>query len=526
VSTAAADSLSTETDPRSPVLVGVGTAQHEAEALDLMEVALREAALDATGHRERAETLLRAVEQVAVPRGTWAYEDPGRAVAQRVGAPAARTELVELGVPQQTIVNQALADIWAGRLEVAAVVGGEGRRWWRNHGGVGPAGSSPAPGPPDQTVIPSTDIVAPEEMEVGLIEPVAQYAMIENALRAAEHIDIAAHQACIAALWARFNEVARSNPRAAFPAPRTAADLVSTGGDNRALAWPYRKWHASQWTVDQAAALVMCSVEAARRLGVPPGRWVWPRVALVADHAVPLSRRRAVHRWPAMGVLGRTAVSHLGFPLSELPTVELYSCFPAAVQVQQRELALDPSGTPTVTGGMAFAGGPLNNFVYQATAALVGRLRATADRAGAPSGRDEERPNGAEGLGMVTTVSGLLTKPGLAVWSSRPGGPPLLGDLRAEAAAETDTVDVARDHTGPGTVVTYTVVWDRPPQPTRGGGADRQAATGRLVVLADIDARRRVLATSERPQLAQRGRTEELVGRRVEIRGNEVVAMG
>ncbi len=55
--------------------------------------------------------------------------------------------------------------------------------------------------------------------------------------------------------------------------------------------------------------------------------------------------------------------------------IEVYSCFPSAVRVQQRALGLDPARVPTVTGGMAFAGGPFNNFVLQATVAVAERLR-------------------------------------------------------------------------------------------------------------------------------------------------------
>ena len=88
------------------------------------------------------------------------------------------------------------------------------------------------------------------------------------------------------------------------------------------------------------------------------------------------------------------------------------------MRVQQRELGLPLDGTPTVMGGMAFAGGPFNNFSYQSTAAIVGRLR---DAPGT--------------TGLVTTVSGLLTKPGLAVWSTEPGQGALLADL-GDLAAE------------------------------------------------------------------------------------------
>ena len=75
---------------------------------------------------------------------------------------------------------------------------------------------------------------------------------------------------------------------------------------------------------------------------------------------------------------------------------------------------------------MTFAGGPYNNFVYQATAAMVEKLR--------------ESPGS---LGMVTTVSGLLTKPGIGIWTTEPDDqPPLIGDLADEASTATETVEV------------------------------------------------------------------------------------
>ena len=47
-----------------------------------------------------------------------------------------------------------------------------------------------------------------------------------------------------------------------------------------------------------------------------------------------------------MAVLGRAAERHLGRPLRDIRLAEVYSCFPAAVRVQQRELGLDLRGHP------------------------------------------------------------------------------------------------------------------------------------------------------------------------------------
>ena len=145
----------------------------------------------------------------------------------------------------------------------------------------------------------------PVEVAHRLWDPVQQYAMIDNALRAAEGRSLAQHRDEVAELWARFNRVARSNPDAAFPDPDATRTTIATPSpSNRPLAFPYNKWHSTQWTVNQAAALMFCSAGTAARLGVPTDRWVFPLVGLESSHAVSLLRRSAPHTWPAMGVLG------------------------------------------------------------------------------------------------------------------------------------------------------------------------------------------------------------------------------
>ncbi len=132
--------------------------------------------------------------------------------------------------------------------------------------------------------------------------------------------------------------------------------------------------------MDQASALLVCSAAHAAAAGVPPDRWLFPRVALHCSSAVTLTARRHLHAWPAMGVLGRAAAGRLGRPLHDIGLAELYSCFPVAVRVQQRELGLPLAGTPTLTGGMAFAGGPFNHYVLLSTVAMGRRLREDAGR--------------------------------------------------------------------------------------------------------------------------------------------------
>ena len=440
------------------------------------------------------------IDRIAVPQGSWTTPDPGRLVADATGAPSARTHLSELGIPQQALINQAVAALLAGESAVAAVVGGEAKRWARDRAAEGGEADVEQPGAvPDVVHRRPGPLMEPVEVAHRLWDPVQQYAMMDNALRAAEGRTLAQHRAEIAALWEAFNRVARTNPLAAFPAPMDADQIDTPSRPNRPLAFPYNKWHSTQWTVNQAAALLLCTVEVATRMQVPPDRWTFPLVGLESSHAVSLLGRGQPHTWPAMEVLGRAAATRVGRPVSEVELIEVYSCFPAAVRVQQRALGLDRSGAPTITGGMAFAGGPFNNFVLQATAAMAARLR---DDPGS--------------LGAVTTVSGLLTKPGIGIWSASPDGhPPLVADLADRSESATGTVEVVatlEGYQGEGTVATYTVTFEGM-EPVR------------TVALFDTTDGRRCVAVSVDADLAAQATGSELIGTRARIAGGSFSPM-
>jgi len=476
-------------DPRTPVLVGAARASTSAPVTELMTEAALASGLDAG-----CPALLHQVDRVALTQGTWSLTDPARAIARRIGAPEARTHRYEVGVSQQEVINDALAAIMRGEADVVLVVGGEARVWERRSDQEPDSETRQ----PDVTVTRPPDFVAPVEITAGIVwPPIQQYALIENALAAEEGQDTASHRNDVAALWARFNKVAQDNPLAAFPAPRSAVDIATPGPGNRPLAYPYNKWHSSQWTVDQAAALLFCSSARAADAGVAADRWVFPLVALHVSEAVTLTARRDLHAWPAMAGLGRTAASHLQRPLAELAIAEVYSCFPAAVRVQQRALGLDPAGTPTVTGGMSFAGGPFNNYVLGATAAVATLLRA-----------DPSQP------GLVTTVSGMLSKPGLAVWSAAPPAlepGTLIADMAGSPAIATPTRSVAPAETagGPAIVASFTVTY---------GGTDN-AEPIRTAIVADLPDGTRTAATCEDAGIAHAALSEGLIGQTVDIAG-------
>jgi acetyl-CoA C-acetyltransferase len=485
-----------DVDPRTPVIAGVGVATQwigEPGAGD-DAAALMTRAAERAGADSGAAAILAAVQQVSVPGGTWAYPDPGRIVAERIGALAARTVLVQVGIPQQALFDDAYQAVRAGTIDVALVVGGEAARRaaMARRAGVELHDTEQGDVAPDEVQRPRTEIITRDEIEGGIASAMAPFALIDSALRFASGKTVDEHRDEIARLYAGFNAVAATYPHAAFPEPRTEAFLREPSEANRPFSFPYNKWHCAQMNVDQAAAVLICSADAARRFGVDESRVVYPVVALESSHFVPVSRRRHMHRWPAMEVLGTAAEAHLGFPLATIGSAEIYSCFPAAVRVQQRALGLPLDGVPTITGGEAFAGGPWNNFVLQTTAAMVDRIR------------DRDEPHG-----LVTALSGLMNKPGLAVYATAPPEQPaLVADLADDAARATETVDVVTGYRGPAVIAAITAAYD---------GLEPVRAT----VIADTEGGDRCIATAHDPEVARAATVEELIGRTIAVDGNQ-----
>ena len=478
-------------DPTLPVLVGVGAAHQRVpepggglDTTGLIAEAVSTALADSGNG-----TLAARVDWVGATRGLSALPDAARRVAEGLGVQAF-TVAADVGIPQQTLVNHALEAVRSGRARVAVVCGGETkfRDDTARRAGVELPGHGQDGLVPDLHMAPQGEIVARPEIEIGAVAPVQQYALIDSARRAANGWTLDEHRDDIAAIWHRFNEVARSNPRADFGAALSHDEIRDPGPANRPMAFPYNKWHNSQWGVDQASAMVFCSVATADELGIDAERRVFPHVGLESSLSLSLSRRAELHRWPAMRVLGEAAETHLGRPVSASDFIELYSCFPVAVRVQQNELGLDPAGTPTLTGGMAFAGGPFNNFVYQATVDMVERVRAEPGS-----------------YGTVTAVSGLLTKPALAIWSTEPPVNGLLvADLVHEARTATDEVPLDDDPDGDGTIATYTVVY-----------ADADPA--RVCAIVDLDSGERAVAAVDDPELAASAIRDDLIGTRAHV---------
>ncbi len=477
-------------DPRTPVLVGIGVAsqRHEdpsaaKDALGLMLDAVQQAGADCT-----VPALLADAGQIAVPRGRWRYGNPAGVIARAIGAERATTIGASVGVLQQTLLSGACSAIAAGSVNTALVVGGDaGYRIVRAQVTGTPVTDTEDAGRPDIMLAPADELRHPAELQAGLQAPMGLYAMIETAYRARQSWTIAGHAERIARLYSRFSEIAAGNEHAWKRQPLSPEAIGVPSQANPIQAFPYNKLHCTFWNVDQAAALLFCSTAKAEAMGVPRGKWIFPLASSESNHMVQTSARRNLAACPGAGIAGRAALNAAGLRASELDLVELYSCFPVAVELYAAELGLSLDDDLTVTGGMAFAGGPYNNYVFQATCRMVELLR--------------ERG----GTGLVGSVSGVVTKQGFGVWSTRPNAAGYgFADVTNEVERMVGRKPVHEQYEGAARVAGYTVLHNRGQPP-------------RAIVVADTPEDARVVARSEAPEVVARLLAAEFHGAPVTV---------
>jgi acetyl-CoA C-acetyltransferase len=301
--------------------------------------------------------------------------------------------------------------------------------------------------------------------------------MFETALRAAAGRSPEEHLARLGRLWSGLSHVAAGNPSAWIQDEQTPDEITTVTPANRMIGLPYPKSMNSNSDVDMAAAIIMCSVEAARRLGVPEDRWVFP-VAGSDCHEHPfVSHRDMFARTPAIELGGRRVLSLAGISIDDVSIIDLYSCFPSAVQLGAQSLGIDPLERQwSRTGGLPFAGGPWNNYVMHAIATVVGDLRRRPDE-----------------KALVWGNGGFATKHAFGVYAT---SPPEGGFTHDNPQAEIDALP-ARDlatpaeAAGPATVEAYTVMFDR------------EGAPELAIAACRLDDGRRAWGTSPDRQLAR-----------------------
>ena len=460
-------------DPRTPVLIGYGQVnQHDdhpgVEPVDLMVAAARAAA---------DPRVLEAVDSIRIVNVlSWRYRDPGLLLAQRLRVKSATTRYTGIGgsVPQ-TLVNQACLEIQAGRADVVLIGGAE---TWRTRTRLRARRAKPDWTSQDESV-PIADgadegvpMAGPAEIRIKLDRPAFVYPMFEQSVRIAAGESSDDHRRRIGELWSQFSAVAAANPHAWSRKPLSAEAIWQPGPGNRMISWPYTKLMNSNNMVDQGAVLILTSVEKATYLQIPSERWVFPYAGTDSHDTYAIGERAEFNRSPAIRIAGQRALELAGAGIDDVGLIDIYSCFPSAVQVAAAELGLpvgDPDRPLTITGGLTFAGGPWNNYVTHAIATMAEKLVAT------PGER-----------GFVTANGGYLTKHSFGVYGTEPPAHEFRWEDVQSAVDREKTRTAVVEWSGIGRVESWTTPFNRSGTPGKAFLAVRTPDDSRtLALIAD-----------------------------------------
>lgn len=405
---------------------------------------------------------------------SWTSRDAPTSLADALGAKPSLKEYTAVGGNSpQWLVHRAADNLVAGRSRIAILAGCEvmsslrrAAKEGRDLGSFRESVGIPLVGTQKRGTL-------EVEMAHGADLPVRIYPLIENALRFKEGLSIAEHRRRLGRFGEACCRTAAANPLAWHRTPRTAEEIVTASPTNRMLGFPYTRYLNAEIYVDQAAAVILTTPQAARQFGVPESKWVYLHGGQDAEDLWYVSERDDLASSPAIQACVNDALGQADMGLEEVQFFDFYSCFPCVPRLTQRVLAI-PEDDPrpiTLTGGLPFFGGPGNNYVMHAIAEAVQRCR--------------QRPHE---VGMVTANGYYSTKHSIGLYGAQP---PKRAWSRTSPEAFQESIRLPEpmtldpSPTGPFRVDAYTVWHDRSGEPEYGllcGRTDAgQRAWGRTV---------------------------------------------
>lgn len=454
-------------DPRTPVLVGVGQhTQHQLpatlaegvapSAVDLAEVAVR-AALDDCGASGDVASSLDAICAIrtfadSTPRRATSHgtcTNFPRSIARRIGADPELAVYSQAGgnTPQKA-VNEFAERLARGELSCVLLCGGEPLRTIKAaaRAGVELDWQEDVDGQLDDRGFGELWL-NPSEIQHQITIPIHVYPLYEQALRGRAGHTVDEHLRAMGRLFAPLSAKADANPLAVQKRPHSAEEMATIGETNPWVVHPYPRLLVARDGVDQAAAVVLTTVEKAQALGISEERWVFLHGCADLRDRLYMSDRPDLFSSPAIRACSELALGMAGCGIDDIAAFDIYSCFPSAVAIAVEELGLtpdDPRGL-TLTGGLPYFGGPGNDYTMHAIAEAVAFCREHAgDRA------------------LVTANGGNLTKHSAGIYSTAPTAGPWNRVDCADAQQAVDAIDhppVVDEHEGPCTLETASVVF-------------------------------------------------------------------
>jgi acetyl-CoA C-acetyltransferase len=475
-------------DPRTPCIIGVAARtwrpddvgeQGAPEPLEMWEEVARAAAADAT-----RPALLEALDSIQIVYcQTCQYDDAVARLAERLRVDPAHRHYSGIGgTTTQQLVDRTAEQMLAGDLDLALITSAEAlatQRAFKKRDERYPYSFKPA----EKRPFPWEAPPEPTEVAHEVFQAWLTFSVFDNARRARLGTGLDAYRADIGRMLAPMTEIAAANPHAWYPVRRDGDDIVTVRPDNRMVGYPYTKYMVSVMDVDMAAALILATHERADALGVPADKRVYLRGWCDAYDPVLVAAHADLSRSPAMEEASANALAVAGAGVDDVAYFDLYSCFPSSLHFATDALGIDPLDARglTVTGGLAYHGGPASGYLTHSIAAMTERLRADSGS-----------------LGMVSGVGMHMTKHVFGVYSTTPGSlvpPSPVGSPR--------TVPVVDAYDGPAAVAAYSVVHGR------------DGAPSHALLVCSLPDGSRAYARTDDPDACARSERAELVGESV-----------
>ena len=456
-------------EDRIPVIIGVGEINDRPapdepglDSVELMATAIRAADADAGGG-----WIARCDWLASIPQISFRDYDVPAMLPEALGIAPAHVSQAPSPDGDSPVrhINDAANAIGSGTASVCILTGGEAVRTSLRRAAAAGYTKPLFAG----AVATATDL----RRRYGLITPADIYPLYENAARAAWGQTLAEGQAESGEIWSRLSEVAAGSEGAWINKAYSAEEITNFNADNRPIAFPYSKLMVANSSVNQAAALIVTSLAAARAAGIAEDRIVYIGAGASAhEDNEPLARVEWTGT-PGMTVALQKVMEKNGLCADDLDHVELYSCFPCVPKMARRELGLGTDRPLTVHGGLTFGGGPIGNYMTHAAAAMVRKLRKEGE------------------YGLLYGNGGYYSHNHALILATRPvAGVSFPQDYHVQAEADGlrgPIPPAGDDYEGPAVLETYTVFFGRDGAPTHGVVIARAADGARLLSRIDGD---------------------------------------
>ncbi|NNC54453.1 MAG: acetyl-CoA acetyltransferase, partial [Pseudomonadales bacterium] len=467
----------------TPIIIGVGDIV-EAVAKDLAQApapvdlaakaaqaALADAGLDAACIEALAMVRSMADSTPIMPSPFGTSSKPPRSVADRIGAkPMLAIHSTSGGQTPQSLVNEFAERLADGELSVVLLCGAESiaNAKAAQRAGAKPDWSEDPAGEIEDRGMGLDGMVGIKEITHGLMMPTTQYAVTENARRAALGLAPESYAMRMGKLLAPFSKIASRNDYAMFKQEYSAAEIATPGEKNRYVDFPYTRLMVAKDSVNQAAAVLMTTVAKARELGVQENKWIYLH-AYSEAHELPLLERAHLGSSRALALAYQKALGDAGLRAADIDVFDIYSCFPVVVELAREALGLeDNSVALSQTGGLAFFGGPGNNYAMHSITHVVRALR--------------DKP---DSYGFVGANGGMISKHSVGIYSAKPGWQRCNSTAIQREALQQEAPSLSNDPNGEALIETYTGTYHKG-NPVHGIVIGRLKSSGERFIAANL----------------------------------------